>query len=457
MVVDKAVSERSAFSAGLVYCLVVTMLVALGGLLYVLYGDRLELPRVPLKVLLLRGLGIWLVLCLLCPVYLKAWRALAIGQAVQMTGSTEQEEGSAAASTKPDERVGRLREHLHDTFGLFWRRHVRVLLVVGEPDEIEALAPGLAQAQWLEGRGALLLWGGSLNGEWQSTWPKCLRQLSWWRPLDGIVWAVTGEQAGNGESLDGGVRRLRGMARQLRWQAPLYLWQVCPSQWDQSGREGQAVGCLLPAKATAEQIEASLRNLVVPLRERGLKQMRQARAHDFLLRLSRDLELSGIRQWRDALAPLLPSFARGVPLRGLLFAAPQQPATESTLRHAWWPSPDWEAIREDREARAGTWGWTWLRGLRTAALCLAGLCALALLLSFANNRNQIATLQTALAAIDQPGGDPAAQLSALHELTRELSRLDYRREHGEPWYLRFGLSQNDALLAVLWPRYAQAN
>ncbi|MCO7518087.1 ImcF-related family protein, partial [Pseudomonas guariconensis] len=28
---------------------------------------------------------------------------------------------------------------------------------------------------------------------------------------------------------------------------------------------------------------------------------------------------------------------------------------------------------------------------------------------------------------------------------------------GEPWYLRFGLSQNDALLAVLWPRYAQAN
>ncbi|WP_315809991.1 ImcF-related family protein [Pseudomonas sp. C9-3] len=101
-------------------------------------------------------------------------------------------------------------------------------------------------------------------------------------------------------------------------------------------------------------------------------------------------------------------------------------------------------------------GWTWLRSLRTAALCIAGLCALAFLLSFANNRSQIATVESALATLNTPG-DADAQLKALHELTREMARLDYRREHGEPWYLRFGLSQNDALLAVLWPRYTQAN
>ncbi|OWP49784.1 type VI secretion protein VasK [Pseudomonas nitroreducens] len=353
--------------------------------------------------------------------------------------------------------VARLRGSLRNALGFFWRRQVRVLLVVGEADEIEAVAPGLADARWREGQGTLLLWGGSLKGEWESDWPNSLRRLSWWRPLDGIVWALTDEQAGNVELLGDGVRHLQGLARKLRWQAPLYLWQVRRCSWEQEGRPSQSTGCLLPPVLTAQRIESALRQLLTPLRERGLEQMNQARSNDFLLRLSRDLEQKGIAQWRDALVPLLPNFARGVPLRGLLFAAAtQKPAAESSAKHSWWPSADWNAIREDRQARAGTWGWTWLRGLRTAALCLAGLCALAVLLSFTSNRAQIATVETALATIGQPG-NPDAQLTALSELTREIARLDYRREHGVPWYQRFGLSQNDALLASLWPRYAQAN
>ncbi|WP_152223641.1 ImcF-related family protein [Pseudomonas sp. SCB32] len=455
MVVDRASSLRSAFGAGLVYCLVVALLVVLGGLLYFLFGDWLELPKLPLKVLLLRGLGIWLVLCLFCPVYLKAWKALAVGQAVQETGDAEPEEEAASTSSKADQALG-VREHLRDAFGFFWRRHVRVLLVVGEPDEIDAVAPGLANAQWQEGQGTLLLWGGSLKGEWESPWPNSLRQLSWRRPLDGIVWAMTGEQAGNVEQLVGGVRHLQGMARTLRWRAPLYLWQVRRSSWEQVGRVSQSAGCLLPSPVTAQHIESTLRQLVMPLRERGLEQLNQSRSHDFLLRLARDLEFNGITQWRDALMPLLPSFARGVPLRGLLFGAPRKPAAESTRKNSWWPSADWDFIREDRQVRAGSLGWTWLRGARVAALCLAGLCALAVLLSFASNRAQIATVETALATIGQPG-NPDAQLTALSELAREIARLDYRRAHGVPWYQRFGMSQNDALLASLWPRYAQAN
>lgn len=455
MVVDKANSLRSAFGAGLWYCLVVALLVLLGGLLYFLFGEQLELPRLPLKVLLLRGLGIWLALCLFCPVYLKAWKALAVGQAVQETGEEEQEDEAASASSKGGP-ASEVREHLRDASGFFWRRHIRVLLVVGETDEIEAVAPGLADAKWQEGQGTLLLWGGSLNGEWESQWPNELRKLSRRRPLDGIVWALTDEQAGNVELLGGGVRRLQGLARKLRWQAPLYLWQVRRCTWTQEGRAAQSTGCLLPPALTAQRIESALRQLLTPLRERGLEQMSQACSNDFLLRLSRDLEHNGIAQWRDALVPLLPNFARGVPLRGVLFAAPQKPPGESSAKHSWWPSPDWAAIREDGHSRAGTWGWTWLRGLRTAALCLAGLCALAFLLSFASNRAQVATVESALATINTPG-DADAQLKALHELTREMSRLDYRREHGVPWYQRFGLSQNDALLASLWPRYAQAN
>ncbi|MBT8769596.1 ImcF-related family protein, partial [Metapseudomonas boanensis] len=79
-----------------------------------------------------------------------------------------------------------------------------------------------------------------------------------------------------------------------------------------------------------------------------------------------------------------------------------------------------------------------------------------LLLSFASNRAQVAEMQAALATLDQPReGDE--QLLAFNELVHELERLDHRAKHGVPWHQRFGLSQNDGLLAALWPRYVMAN
>ncbi|WP_223862406.1 ImcF-related family protein, partial [Enterobacter hormaechei] len=45
------------------------------------------------------------------------------------------------------------------------------------------------------------------------------------------------------------------------------------------------------------------------------------------------------------------------------------------------------------------------------------------------------------------------RLHALSELQKTLARLQYRSEHGVPWYEKAGLSQNNALLAALWPRY----
>ena len=39
--------------------------------------------------------------------------------------------------------VDRLKKHLQARYGFFWRRRVRLMLVVGEPDHIEAIAPNL--------------------------------------------------------------------------------------------------------------------------------------------------------------------------------------------------------------------------------------------------------------------------------------------------------------------------
>ncbi len=352
-------------------------------------------------------------------------------------------------------RFTALKPYLREHYGRRWRARVRLLLVVGDASRVDSLIPGLTDQAWLEGQGTVLLSGGSLQGVWSQELLACLRELKWGRARDGIVWALDETNIKEVAWLGQHARQLRGLAQELHWSAPLYLWQVCPSAWVQPGRVSQTVGCLFPPVASPELIESSLRQLLTPLREKGIGQLDVQVNHDFLLRLSRDLGARDISRWREALAPVLEPVNRKITLRGLFFSPPGTASLTGGER-AWWPEPVWDGVLSDGQSQGQPVGWTWLRGLRIAALCLGGLCALAFLLSFASNRSQIATVESALATINTPG-DADAQLKALHELTREMARLDYRREHGEPWYLRFGLSQNDALLAVLWPRYTEAN
>lgn len=366
-----------------------------------------------------------------------------------------EESVGGADSNQDASRFTALKPYLREHYGRRWRTKVRLLLVVGDASRVDSLVQGLTEQAWLEGQATVLLSGGDLREPWSQELFTCLRELRWGHSCDGIVWALDEAIIEDSAWLGKYARQLRGLAQELHWSAPLYLWQVCPSAWAQTGRVSQTVGCLFPPQASRALIESSLRQLVAPLREKGIGQLDVQANHDFLLRLSRDLGARGISRWSEALAPVLNHVNRVVTLRGLFFS-PAGVASQAGGERAWWPESVWDGVLNDRLSQGQPVGWTWLRGLRIGALCLAGLCALAFLLSFASNRSQIATVESALATINTQG-DADAQLKALHELTREMSRLDYRREHGEPWYLRFGLSQNDALLAVLWPRYAQAN
>lgn len=360
-----------------------------------------------------------------------------------------------ADSNQDASRFTALKTYLREHYGRRWRTKVRLLLVVGEASRVDSLVEGLTDQVWLEGQGTLLISGGDLREPWSQELFACLRELRWGHSCDGIVWALDEAAIEEAAWLGKHARQLRGLAQELHWGAPLYLWQVCPSTWAQTGRVSQAVGCHFPPEASRAQIESSLRQLVTPLREQGIGQLDVQANHDFLLRLSRDLGARGISRWGEALAPVLNHVNRGVNLRGLFFS-PVGTASLTANERTWWPESVWDGVLNDRQSHGQPVGWTWLRGLRTAALCMASLCLLAVLVSFTSNRAQIATVEGALATIGQPG-NPDAQLTALNELTREIARLDYRRQHGVPWYQRFGLSQNDALLASLWPRYAQAN
>jgi len=194
--------------------------------------------------------------------YLKA-KVLAAGKA--KSTSTEKN-----ADTRQPE-FHRLKSHLHRRYGFFWRYKVRLLMVVGEAAQIAAVAPGLADRQWLEGSRTVLLHGGSLNDEVNKERLTALRKLRRSRPLDGIVWAVSDDQSSSSHTLDNGLRTLEQTGDALRYQPPVYLWQVCHSRWPQDERITQPVGVILPARATAEDIGRQLRSLLPKLREQGLE------------------------------------------------------------------------------------------------------------------------------------------------------------------------------------------
>ncbi|WP_426102581.1 ImcF-related family protein [Pseudomonas sp. PSPC3-3] len=355
---------------------------------------------------------------------------------------------------QPIVHVSEMRAHLRDHHGIFWRRKTRLLLVIGEPTEIEAIAPTLANQQWLEGQGTVLLWGGSAQAALDQSFPKHWSGLSRRRALDGVVWALNTTQAADDAAMGKGVRQVQRLARDLHWQLPLYLWQVCDSTWAQDTRKAQPVGCRLPERFTAAGLETALTRLLEPLRREGLAQMNGVMKHDFLLRLSRDLQGEGIARWRHTLAPLGSDFAQGVPLRGVWFSLPVQRSPHDQQQE-WSVASVWHGVLGDN-ASGRRLGWSVPRVGYALVLGLATLWGAGLLLSFVSNRAQIAQVQSSLAALQQSGSSDE-QISALNDLMRELARLDYRAEHGAPWYQRFGLNQTPALLETVWPRYVEAN
>ena len=457
MATVKDVGKGSLVRVGLGYLLIMTLLVLLGGLLYGLCGGYLGWPKIPIKHLLLWGLGVWFALCWFCPVILLAWDRLALRQARRVVGADAETPNLRLnpEPTSPDAaKVGELREHLRECYGFFWRRKVRLLLVLGEPAQVEAIAPTLADKRWLEGQGTVLLWGGSAQSTRDQSFPTQWAGLSRWRALDGVVWGLNNTQAADDAAIAAGIHQLQRLARSLSWQLPLHLWHVCDSAWSQATRKARPVGCLLPARLTAAALETSLSRLLEPLRREGLAQMNGEMSHDFLLRLSRDLQGEGIARWRHTLAPLAGEFARGVPLRGLWFSLPVQ-RTQRDAQHVWPAAAVWHGVLDDK-ASGRRLGWSVPRVAYVLMLGLATLWGAGLLLSFVSNRMQIAQVQASLATLEQPGnGD--AQLTALNDLVRELSRLDYRAEHGVPWYQRFGLNRNPDLFEVVWPRYVEVN
>ncbi|EML9044490.1 type VI secretion protein VasK [Enterobacter cloacae] len=382
----------------------------------------------------------------------------------------------AEAKTNPDVMTTiidytDLKQHLNLRYRVFWRRKVRLLLITGDEAAIEQLLPGLQQQQWLEGNRTVLIYGGSLASEPDREKYIALRKLRRGCPLDGIIRVLPQSLKLTPQISDNDLRGLEKISELIRYSAPVWLWQLCDSNWSQDTRPEQAVGASFPLRAKADDITRQLERMLPALRTQGVSQVTENNRHDFLLRLSQHLQDGGIVRWAQQLVPWLSVSQQRVPLRGLMFSLPEKKTAGTSAstadaeqyipgsqRHALTLPAILQGIVDDcPRVRGRRVGMAWEQTLAWTLMAIIGVWGAGTLLSFAVNRSQIVSVaQQAHALVEHPSVSDY-QLTALHTLRNDAGRLQHSIQDGAPWYQRFGLDHNQQLLDAMLPWYGVAN
>lgn len=376
------------------------------------------------------------------------------------------DEGRVEQTAPRNVTVDTIRDAMRNLYGRRWGRKTRILLVTGTVSEVELLTPGLTAQLWQEDRGTLLLWGGDLNTPADSAWLTALRKLRR-RPVDGLVWVTSAFDQLSAPGLeqpwpvpsesvmDSLSHAISARMDTLGWKLPLYVWSLHPRAGKPEGRITQATGCLLSAGCRTEELAEQLSVLTPDLTSQGLQQTCDEVKHNFLLTLADQL----IREPESLTAPLsvILNPYRPLPLAGVVFSQPSAGA-ERAVPHHWGMDKRWDVLPDSLRMlpaalRPRKPGLPWRKMLASAVALLMVSWAAWMTVAYVTNRSQISGAITQAMLTAQQNQPLAARLHALSELQKTLARLQYRSQHGVPWYERAGLSQNDALLAALWPRY----
>ncbi|HBU93905.1 MAG TPA: type VI secretion protein VasK, partial [Leclercia adecarboxylata] len=357
-----------------------------------------------------------------------------------------------------------IHRYLHHTYGRTWSRKLRILLVTGSVTDAEQLAPKLTQELWQEDKGTLLLWGGDLNTPADTDWLAALRKLRRC-PVDGIVW-VTSQLDSPTENatpvltpdaMDTLAASLSARYTALGWKLPLYVWSLHSRTGQQAGRVTQPVGCLLPPDCRADGLNNQLAILTPGLVTQGIQQICTKVQHNFLLGLAD--QLSRVPETVTEPLSILLNPYRPLPLAGVVFSPPSVGAARS-VKHHWGKDNRWDIITDSVQSlpaglRPRKPGITARQVLAGAVILVMAGWAITMAASFTVNRSLVARAQGQVQLVSAEKQPLATRLHALSELQKTLSRLQYRADRGAPWYTRGGLSQNDALMAALFPRYAE--
>jgi type VI secretion system protein ImpL len=358
-----------------------------------------------------------------------------------------------------------LKTTLRERHGWRWRYRDRWILVSGDESIIKRLAPGLAKNGYELTSGAVLIYGRQTSNSIDSDWLDQIRRLRRRRPVDAVI-AVTGggqteKAAFDPEEL---AQRLVRQSRALGWAAPVYLLNATDFK-DRFPESEETIGLLWADKrVNADEVHTSLAALAHRLADMGVRRLGQdphdrypalvsqhiSKLHSGLINLVSQTAQS--RFWHHPVhgllfAPLfkerdLIAFQRGETLEGVLPGQLERRAI-------------WQTVAEDSRAPYGRRvGFYWPNALAAMVMVAAIGWCVAMTVSFVGNRSVVNDAQTAMdAALATRPGTPAAVRTQL-ALQQQIDTLEYRQQHGAPWYLRAGLNHDDQILAALWPSYA---
>ncbi|QLK62233.1 type VI secretion protein VasK [Enterobacteriaceae bacterium Kacie_13] len=371
-----------------------------------------------------------------------------------------------------DERVSAfesLRFTLRHRYGWKWKHQQPWLLVTGERDAVEKIAPGLTQVRWQESSAAVLLWCGEAQAL-DLPALKQLRHLRGRRALDAVLWVTefpsdaahlwtTNSAPVKPEQQDGTdavYRQLIALGQTLSWRPPVFGVCLSDPQWEQDDRPLQSVGCYWPAGQPVS-LNEKLNELTSTLIPQGMAQLADNMRWAYLLKLANDVAHSTGSRLTQRFQPWLEEHQR-VLLAGLFFMpAAAESASPLQSRNACYLSPAWHGVMAQSQQQRGQRDhFSTGDRLTLGAVALLGLWVLGMAVSAYNNSTLIQESQALRQAAASPAS-PSDSLTRSVALQDGIDRLLWWQLNGTPWSHRFGLDQRDALLNALWPTYTQQN
>ncbi|CAB3751483.1 ImcF-related family protein [Paraburkholderia solisilvae] len=367
-------------------------------------------------------------------------------------GASKSADGTLAPTWHSD-----MTHALRGRYGWHWRYRLPWLLITGNAKVIADQLPTLVERGWLATGDVVLLWRASAaNGLPDDGWLKQLYKLRRRRPVDAIVVALDGRSEsfaspGSTSALSTGLSRIASV---LRWSAPVHM--LADTGLDAFKRDvDEPIGCVLPRRYDEAATLRALKVLGDRLAIAGTTRVEKDSRSRYMAALSLRLDQSAMTMARLCTeltnATHIPMAPRGV----WFLPAGEGPAVtqDEGIRGAVF----WRQLGvQGRRAGGRRVGWhpsTIGATIVTACACLwiTGMAISA----GANTRELLFAKNVAQGAAKARDDNPG--LRALLDLQHDIERFEYRATNGAPWYARFGLNRDAAILSGLWQAYGPAS
>lgn len=444
------------------YWIIVSAITLIAAIFAYFFGSSYEAsPMIRTGAVLLCGLAS---LCLRAPLT-WAWQQIA-KHAPQREPDRYRRDSAARAGTEDAQvdlgaqRYMDLKSALQLAYGWRWSYSPPRLLISGEKDVVDALVPGLSARGWHVSSDAVLLYAegtGKRDTEWLARFRAGWRR----RPVDAVIQIVRATD-GARASQDPAIleHELVRKSRLLGWAAPAYLLDVVDVDgvipaasdpvaitWSTRGIDSAQMRLSLDS-VSRRLADLSVQRLVPNINERCLAQLSRHLTHRTDALSALVMRLNNGRASRTAVFGIL--FAPLFSSQGADTAAKHKDSRERALS-------TWQTIAEhSRHVRGRRIGFSPSTSVAWAVTALAALSLIGTILSGTVNRIGIQAAATLARGVTAPHNATEAALT-LDTLQKHLDTLETRQHEGAPWYARFGLNRDAALLAALWPTYASAS